>query len=206
MGRFENLKGKRYGKLVVVERADDDNRGKVRWRCLCDCGHEIFVNAYNLKNGHTKSCGCLRAEQATAMFTTHGCSRTRIVNIFNEMKKRCYNPNHKWFSRYGGRGITICDEWRLNPQKFIDWAIANGYDDALTIDRIDNDGDYSPENCRWATHKAQANNRCDNHYLTVDGETHTAKEWAEKVGVNYSTLITRLNRGWDVKKSLNMGV
>lgn len=129
--------------------------------------------------------------------------RERILGIFNGMKQRCYNKNSTKYHRYGGRGITICDEWLKNPQSFVDWSMDNGYADNLTIDRINNDGNYEPSNCRWATKKEQANNTSTNHRITYNGETHTLKEWSEKLGISYQTLMIRLCHGWSEEKTLS---
>ena len=119
------------------------------------------------------------------------------------MKERCYNANSDRYKDYGGKGTTVFDEWKNNFQSFYDWAMANGYKDSLTIDRIDTNGNYEPANSRWITNKEQQNNRTDNHYVTFNGETKTLKEWSEFLGVNYSTLNHRINQyGWSVEKAL----
>lgn len=135
--------------------------------------------------------------------STHGMTGTRIHDEWRAMKRRCYTKSHIEFPRYGGRGITVCDEWLHDFQAFYDWAMANGYRDDLTLDRKNANGNYEPLNCRWATQKEQQNNRRNNHYITYNGETLTARQFAEKHNMNYSTLITRLNRGWDIEKIVN---
>lgn len=126
--------------------------------------------------------------------------RKRILGILKGMKQRCYNPNCEKYPRYGGRGITVCDEWRNNPQAFYDWSMENGYADDLTIDRINNDGNYEPSNCRWATAKQQNNNRTHKTY-TYNGETKTLSQWADKLGVCDQTLYSRLKNGWSIEKT-----
>jgi hypothetical protein len=138
--------------------------------------------------------------------TTHGLSReegrtSRLYAIWSEMRHRCHNPNHRVFSNYGGRGINVCPEWE-NYAIFHKWAITNGYNKNLTIDRINNDGNYEPENCRWATMKEQQNNRRDNHLVSWDGQTKTLAQWAEERGLAPVTLATRLRRGWPVDRAL----
>jgi hypothetical protein len=135
-------------------------------------------------------------------FDFNNASHHRIYTIWFDMKRRCYQPQNKRYYRYGGRGITVCDEW-LDFQSFFDWSLANGYRDDLTIDRADTDGDYSPQNCRWVNWKTQANNKANNHYITYQGKTQTMMEWSEELNISYTTLRRRFNLGWDVKKAFN---
>ena len=135
-------------------------------------------------------------------FDFGNASHYRIYMIWFDMKRRCYQPQNKRYDRYGGRGIKICDEW-LDFQSFFDWSLTHGYRDDLTIDRFDGDGDYCPENCRWADLTTQANNRSNNHYITYQGETKTMMEWSKELNMNYSTLRRRINAGWDVDEAFN---
>lgn len=133
---------------------------------------------------------------------SHGMFGTKIYGVWGHMKSRCYNPKVERYKNYGGRGIKVCDEWQ-NFEGFYEWAIRSGYKEGLTIDRINVDGDYCPENCRWATKETQMNNTTRNRYVTYKGETHTVSEWSRKLGIPYKTLFKRINDGWSVEKAFN---
>ena len=158
MGKLIDLTGKRFGRLLVVEKSESKN-GYAAWLCRCDCGNEKIISGNELRKGKAKSCGCLRKEVATKTFIKHGKTNTLLYEVWKSMKARCNNLNNKRYSSYGGRGITVCDEWRESFQAFYDWAMINGYREGLSIDRIDNDGNYEPSNCRWATASEQQKNK-----------------------------------------------
>lgn len=198
MTQVVNLIGQRFGRLVVVSRAENNKYQKTRWLCKCDCGTEKVVLAHDLRLGTAKSCGCYRKERTT----THGLSNTRLYQIYHGMKRRCYNPKDDHYSDYGGRGITMCQEWEYSFEAFYSWALANGYAENLSIDRIDVNGNYSPDNCRWLDQLGQANNQRKNRMLTVEGETHTISEWARIKGISPDTIWARLKYGWAEKETV----
>ena len=201
MGKFVDITGQRYGRLTVIKIA---SKGKhTKWLCKCDCGKECIIFGCALKSGNTKSCGCLNSELVIERQKKHGMNKSRLYKIYCQIKYRCYNVTYSEFQYYGGRGIKMCDEWRNDFMAFYSWAMANGYADNLTIDRIDANGNYEPSNCRWATQKKQQNNRRNNRVLTHNDETHTIAEWSEKTGINYKTLYSRIyTLKWDIAKAL----
>lgn len=187
------LKGKRFGKLVAVEAIYDREKKVTLWKCKCDCGNVCFVRANMLVHERTKSCGCLRKDSNIQNKTTHGMSKTGVYNAWHSMKARCYNPTNHNYSRYGGRGISVCKEWKDTFESFYKWAISNGYRQGLTLDRIDNDGNYCPGNCRWATTKMQNNNRGVSINITYKGKTQNLSEWCKELGLPYIRIWQRLN-------------
>lgn len=196
--RYPDLTGRKFGMLKVIEKSGIyispcGSRSSL-WRCRCECGRETTVMGYYLTNGHTKSCGCLKVDSST----THGMSKTRVYKIWSDMITRCYRKCHGSYKDYGGRGITVCDEWRNSPEKFIEWAFINGYSDELSIDRIDSNGNYEPSNCRWATRKEQANNTRRNHRIVYNGKTQTLKQWAEELGISYKMMTGKIHSGYSL--------
>jgi hypothetical protein len=206
MNRRIDIEGQRFGRLVV-KRFHSTINGVTRWECECDCGNSSIVYSNNLRRGITKSCGCIHKEKSKETATKHGLSETSIYRAHYAIKQRCLDENNYCFKNYGGRGITICEEWLDDDNgliNFYNWALSNGYSEGLTIDRIDNNGNYEPSNCRWATMKQQQNNKRNNHIIDFNGEHKTITEWARELGMNKRTLRTRICEcGWDAEKALN---
>lgn len=192
----KDIAGQRFGRLIAVEYL-----GKSLWLCKCECGNKSSPNGRDLRNGITKSCGCLQRDIVGKRATKHGMAGTRIYKTWSNMKSRCNNPNATKYEIYGGKGIRVCKEW-LNFEGFYNWAIESGYRDDLSIDRIDGEKDYTPDNCRWTTYKVQGNNTSQNHPLTFKGKTQNISQWAEELELDSNTLNTRIMRGWDVEKAL----
>ena len=203
MGYKKDLSNQRFGKIVVLSYSHSDSRRKSYWLCQCDCGSQKVICGSNLNSGNTVSCGCvelenrrLRMKSFEDKYYRHGQCYSRLYDILRHMKQRCLNPNNKDYGLYGGRGISICDEWlgQNGFESFRNWAMNNGYSDDLSIDRIDVNGNYEPSNCRWTTAKTQANNRRTNLCYLIDGETKTLAEWCKTFGKNYGTIYYRINK------------
>jgi hypothetical protein len=198
--------GKQFGKLIVLEFAFVRNR-HYYWKCKCECGIEKNIVIDSLLSGKTNSCGCYRKENMMGVKNRnykHGEGSSRLYQVWMDMRIRCLNPNSIFYKRYGGRGIKICDEWENNFISFRKWAVVNGYDDKLEIDRINNNGDYCPENCRWISHKENTKNReCCNNFL-FDGIHYTLPELAVKFKINKNTLASRIySYGWSLHEALS---
>lgn len=201
MGKHIDLTGKKFARLYVTGNFFLTGQGKRKWECLCDCGKVAWVVTNNLVSGKTKSCGCWNEEVKTKMHTKHGMSQSRMYNIWSNMKSRCECKTNDAYALYGGRGISVCKEWH-DFEKFEKWAKENGYDEKLTIDRIDNNGNYCPENCRWATAKEQGNNTRSCRKITYKGETKTMRGWEEEMGLSKGVIYWRLKHGWSEKEAI----
>lgn len=197
--KLNNLIGQRFGRLVVIERAENSKSGRVQWLCKCDCRNTCVVAANNLGRT-TSSCGCLADESRKSV--KHGQRHHRIYYIWCSMKQRCLNPKSQGYKLYGAKGISICSDWATDFEAFYQWVISNSYDDTLSIDRIDNAKGYEPSNCRWITMKQQQNNRSTNQQIEHDGETHTISEWSEITKLPPRLIVLRLSRGWPVSRAL----
>lgn len=203
MKRIVVKPGEKYNMLTFIRYTGCKRNGSEIWECRCDCGKTTYIKKTFVTSGHTKSCGC----QKHKGYPKHGKCETRIYNTHQKMKQRCYKEYEKEYHNYGGRGITVCDEW-LGEDGFINfynWAMANGYQDNLTLDRIDVNGNYEPDNCRWVDMVVQQNNRRNNYYITYKGKTKTLAEWSRELGISENALDNRLKK-WNIDDAFNTPV
>lgn len=196
-----DILGQRFGLLIAKEYL-----GNSKWKCQCDCGNITISSMHYLIHGKRISCGCSSRERNSIAHTTHKQSKTRLYRIWRSMKQRCRNPKASNYDRYGNKGVEVCSEWANSFETFRDWALGHGYSKELTIDRIDSSQGYSPDNCRWATYKEQANNRSSNKLMKYNGEVKTIAEWSELFNVRYSTVLSRLHKGWSFERALTTPV
>ena len=216
VGKVKDITGTRINGWTVLEEHGRNKSGGAMFLCRCQCGNERVVDGRSVRNGSSKSCGCTRAERITdslkLRFLEQGGKKERLYGVWNGMKDRCYNPNSRAYYRYGGRGITVCDEWKNSYKAFRKWALDNGYDSTAkrgvcTLERIDNDDGYSPLNCTWASSRAQCNNRSNNHIISYKGVEHTISEWSRITGIRKDTLRRRLvTYGWATERALQTPV
>lgn len=192
--------GKRFNQLTILG-VCKRNKGNVNhFYCQCDCGRTQYVSVSRILHNQQQTCGRFHRKYENQEVGT------RLYNTWNRMIHRCYDPNYHKYPSYGARGISVCDEWRNDYDTFYRWAIENGYQLGLWIERIDNDGNYCPENCKWATRKEQMNNTRRNHFIEYNGETKTLAEWSDVLGINYSTLHNRITRWGNVQKAFGTPV
>ena len=209
--RFDDLIGRKFGRLTVVRFVPQEERTvrTYNWWCVCDCGNEIKANSNKLKNGLQQSCGCLKEEMKPLIGEVnrkYAFSNNRLYAVYRSMLSRCYDKRQREYGNYGGRGITVCDEWigEDGYDVFAKYAIMSGYDEnasfhECTLDRIDTNGNYEPGNIRWVTNIEQQNNRRDCVMMTHEGETHTMKEWSRIIGAPYGTLYWRCRKkNWTI--------
>lgn len=201
MGRKRiDITGKRFGRWTVLHPTDLRSGSDYKWRCLCDCGNEKLVSSSSLKEGSSKSCGCFLVEKNTR----HGLRGTRVYSIWAAILQRCNNPNNNGYPNYGGRGVKVCERWMKFENFYADMGANPG---GMTVDRIDNDGDYCPENCRWATQKEQVQNRRNTRLFTYKDVSMVLDDWARKIGIKRSTLSMRIySYGWSIEKALTTPV
>lgn len=199
--------GDKFGRWTVISFSHVDESNILFFNCECSCGTKKKVRKGGLKQGASRSCGCLNLElvrkRAIQKKAKGRVKDERLYNIWQSMKQRCNDENHSEFQRYGMRGIEVNEKWNNSYAEFKSWALNNGYSDELSIDRIDNDGDYTPSNCRWSTPKEQANNRSNSLNISFEGEEMTLAQWSEKLNIPYSCLYGRLNNGWSVERSFS---
>ena len=202
-----DLTGQYFGYWKVIERFANTEGRCTKWLCECKCGTRKVVNGATLRNGTSKSCGCMRTELLIGRVRTHGKRKTRLYRIWAQMIQRTTNKNQKDYDYYGERGIAVCKEWRESFDTFEQWAKENGYAENLTIDRKDNNKGYEPGNCHWVTMKEQSRNTRRTHYLTYNGQTKPLTDWADEMQIPRFVLDTRINKlGWSVEKALTTKV
>lgn len=209
MANIIDISGQKFNRWTVEELVGRTTSGGGLWKCRCECGTVRNVDGRSLRDGTSKSCGCLRNDNAKAgkYNSARAVTHERLYGVWSGIRSRCLNPHDRAYERYGGRGITICDQWK-DYRTFYNWAIENGYDDSspkyvCTVDRIDNNGNYTPDNCRIVPQLIQCNNRQTNHLLEYEGSTHTISEWARITGINKHTIRRRIDTyGWSVQKAL----
>ena len=192
---FRVKSGERYGRWLVLGRFKRESNSSQAF-CKCDCGTEKYVRFTHLKSGRSVSCGCYRKE----LYTVHGKSDFRIYQVWADMKGRCQNKKDRNYKNYGGRGVSVCEEWQ-EFQPFMEWALVNGYADALTIERIDNNGNYEPDNCKWVMQSEQCQNRRSCNYITYKGITKNITQWAKETGLHRAVLYYRISSGWSIEKA-----
>ena len=205
MSKLIDITGKKFNSLLVIKRVENEEKGRARWLCKCDCGNETIVRGSNLKNGAVKSCGCLR-KTASERNRTHGDSRTKLYNHWVSMIYRCYNPKNQAYKWYGARGIKVCDEWK-DYLKFKEWVLSTRPDESYTVERIDVNGDYCPENCKWIPMGEQANNRTTNLIYEYNGKKQNLAQWCMELGLDYKLVHNRLFKSkWSFEKAISTPV
>lgn len=204
-----DLCGQSFGRMTVVLEAGRDKHKNVLWKCVCECGNVSFATTHDLESGHTRSCGCLRSEVTTSKNTRNRSTKRsndiHLYNVWAAMKQRCCNSNHARYKDYGGRGITLCNQW-MDYEPFYEWAMANGYRRGLDIDRINNDAGYSPDNCRFITRQQNCRNKRDNRYITLFGTTRVLQEWCDIFGLDSKVISHRISRGASQEEALTRGL
>ena len=201
-GSYIDLKNQRFGRLFVLEFGGVRGRRKTYWKCVCDCGNIVNVDTAHLRSGHTKSCGCYKDELVSNLNKKTGLSNSKLGFSYRNMKNRCFWEKSPMYKNYGERGITVCEEWldkESGFENFVDWALKNGYSEGLTLDRIDVNGNYCPQNCRWVDKYVQANNKRKNYFLKINGEIDTVGNWARRLNISYWNLLHYSKGGKNMK-------
>lgn len=208
MSKFIDLTGEKFGKLTVVERKGTDKHGGALWLCKCECGNEKLTTSNHLRMGKCSSCGCLQTAHMKELGKAkkHGYANSDIYKRYHNIISRCFNPNVYSYTDYGSRGITVCERWRNSFEAFYDDVskLPHFGEKGYSLDRIDNNGNYEPNNVRWATKKEQNNNTRNNHYITYNGKTQTISQWADEYNIGYRKLLERINKlHWNIERALN---
>ena len=197
-----DLVGQKFGRLLVIAKSEPLH-GHVRWLCKCDCGNERIVHGSSLKSGNTTSCGCYKTENAKRLYSSVRQNNKRLYAVWNGIKQRCLNKNNRSYSNYGGRGIKIDEEWARNYESFYNWAMRSGYHDGMEIDRIDNDGDYCEDNCRFVNREVQSNNKRNVKLYEIDGVSKSLAQWCRDYNQEYYLVRQRVYKlGWPIKEAL----
>lgn len=203
---IEDFINKKYGRLLVI--SYDAKKGNNHYvNCRCECGNTKSIRLSRLKSGETQSCGCIRIENLEKLrqinnIEKHGKSKEKLYNVYRNIKYRCYNSNCHIYKNYGGKGVKVCDDWLNDFMSFYNWAHSNGYQEGLSIDRIDVNGDYEPSNCRWSDNTTQANNRSNTIYLTHNNKTQSLSTWAKELSIPYATVYSRFSKGEETSSIL----
>jgi hypothetical protein len=194
---MKNIIGKKYNRLTVIEKSKN-----YKYLCKCDCGNIKYYKGYDITHEIVKSCGCYHKEIVSKQSTKHGLSKHPLYKTWHNMRSRCNNPNATKYELYGGKGIKVCNEWNSKFVCFYEWSINNGWEKGLTIERLDSNKNYEPNNCIWANYKTQNNNTTQNHSITFDGKTMNLNQWAEYLNISKKMLSERIRRGWTIKRAL----
>lgn len=207
MKKLEIKSGDKFGKLTIIKEVSPlriSNKPRRMFKCRCECGNEKDIQLAVLMNGHSTSCGCEQKRKASSSNLKHGLTNHPLYNVWKNIKKRCNYPNASEYQNYGGRGISICEEWSNNFDNFYKWSISNGWSIGLSIDRIDTNGNYCPENCRWSTIKVQMNNMTKNFYIEYKGKTYTLTTLAEYLNIPYNIVRYRISKcKWEVEQLIS---
>lgn len=204
-GTYIDLVGQQFGRLTCLKYEGRTKQYDALWLCQCECGNRCVTRAGALRGGHTLSCGCFRQERTRQSHLSHGRSHSKLYKVWTKMKERCANPHDVSYPYYGPHGIIVCREW-LTFEPFQAWAIAAGYQEGLTIERVNNDGNYEPGNCIWTTQAVQNRNKRNNIIVTFQGETRKLLDWADTIGVSRDILDNRLRKGWTAERALTQPV
>lgn len=202
--KFKDISGQRFGRLTAIHKADSLN-GHTRWLCQCDCGNECIVHRSSLLTGNTTSCGCYKRENAKKLYSSVRQNDKHLYAVWNGIKQRCYNKNSISYKNYGGRGITMDDEWATNYESFYNWAMRSGYKRGLQIDRKNVDGNYCEENCRFVNLEVQANNKRNIKFYEINGISKSLPEWCREYNMDYYLVRQRVFKlGWNIEKALTV--